>query len=307
MKIKTMLITDLIAQIADRLMPELSEEAVRKKYAWWLLEKLTGKSHTDLLLQRTLTLNNEQHAQLEQWIGALVKEHKPLGYILDEMPFGNLMLRMRTPVLIARMETEDWVLQFIDKLKKAGLQRFTLLDMCAGSGCIALLIAATFPQATVYAVDICPDALALMHENKARLKLTNVHIIASDLFDEVSHELQFDLIVTNPPYITETEYATLDASVKDWEHKHALVAADEGLALIKKIIAQAPTYLRHHDTVKSAQIPQLSIEIGYQQGLAVERCMIDAGFVNVRIEKDSAHKNRVVTGSLADVAITKGP
>lgn len=301
-----MQITELITHISDRLTPELSEEAVRKQYAWWLVEKLTGKSHTELVLQRVIILNAEQYAQLEQWIGAIVKEHKPLGYILDEVPFGNLMLRMRPPVLIARMETEEWVLQFIDKLKKAGLQRFTLLDMCTGSGCIALLIAATFPQATVYAVDICPDALALIQENKTHLKLSNVHIIASDLFDEIPEDVQFDLMVSNPPYITEAEYAALDASVKDWEHKHALVATDEGLAVIKKIIAQAPQHLRYNEIVQRAGIPQLSIEIGYQQGLAVERCMIEAGFVNVRIEKDSAHKNRIVTGSLTDVAITKG-
>lgn len=302
-----MQITELIAQIADRLTPELSESTVRTQYGWWLLEKLTAKTHTELLLQRTLILSHEQQAQLEQWIGAIVKEHKPLGYVLGEVPFGNLMLRMRAPVLIARMETEEWVLQFIDKLKKAGLQRFTLLDMCAGSGCIALLIAATFADATVYAVDMCPDALALIQENKTHLKLENLHIIASDLFNAIPAGIQFDLIVSNPPYISEAEYATLDASVKDWEHKHALVAADEGLALIKKIVTQASNHLRYNDIVKRAQLPQLSIEIGYQQGLAVERCMIDAGFANVRIEKDSAHKNRVVTGSLADVAITKGP
>jgi release factor glutamine methyltransferase len=301
-----MQIPELIAQIADRLIPELHEEAVRIQYAWWLLEALTGRTQTDLMVQRTIILNAEQHIQLEQWIGAIVKEHKPLAYILGQVPFGNLIIRVRPPVLIPRMETEEWVLHLIERIQGAGLKQFSVLDMCAGSGCIALLLAATFPDATVYAVDICPDALALMQENKARLKLENLHIIASDLFKNIPDKLQFDLIVSNPPYISEAEYATLDPAVTAWEHKHALVADEQGMALINDIITQAPAHLRYNERIRHAQIPQLSLEIGYQQGPQAEGCMRTAGFANVHIEKDSAHKDRVVSGSVADVAIARG-
>ena len=296
-----MLYRELIAMIADRLQPELKAYEMAVQYAWWLLEKVTMTSRLQLVAQREITLTEQQHAHLEQLIQAIVVEHKPLGYILQEVPFGDLMISVRPPVLIPRMETEEWVVDLIQHIKKAGITDFKLLDLCSGSGCIALLFASEFKQATIYAVDLYPDALALMRENKERLGLQNMHIVQSDLFASLPNQ-RFDIIVSNPPYITHAEYADLDTSVTAWEDKNALVADDEGLAIIASLVQNAPNYLQHNPCIKDAKIPQLAIEIGYAQGQAVRNCMERAGFVHVAVQQDSAGKDRVVVGSLPDVA-----
>ena len=290
-----------IHQLEDKLKKELARELVRNQYAWWLLEKVTRKTKAELLLLDDLPLTSQQQAQLDQWLKEIIEQHKPIAYIMGTVPFGPLSIIVKPPVLIPRPETEEWVLNVIDQIKKSKAQNLTILDLCAGSGCIALLFAHMLPDATIYATDICNDALALTEQNKKALGLENVTCIQSDLFNKVP-DIPFDLIVCNPPYITQQEYQQLAPSVADWEHKHALYADDEGLAVIKQIIDQAPQFIKPNKLLQDHDIKQLYIEIGWQQGQSVKKLMQKKGYTAITIEKDSADKDRVVSGRIIDVA-----
>lgn len=294
---------DSIKMIQARLLPALDDEVLAQQYAGWLLEKVTGKTKVDLLLQNE-ELTEAMQAKLESWLDDIVYHHKPIAYILQEVPFGDLSITVRPPVLIPRSETEDWVLQLIAKVKVSGAQHLRILDMCTGSGCIALAFAHAFPDAQIYAADISPFALMLVEENKTKLGLTNVTCVESDLFAHVPTDLKFDLIVTNPPYITDKEFVRLDLSVKNWEDSRALLAEDNGLALITKIIDQTPCYVRPNAVLYEHGVPQLTVEIGWQQGPVVQELMHKAGYSHVMVMQDIAHKDRTVSGSVDHVAVT---
>ncbi len=224
--------------------------------------------------------------------------HKPLQYILGTIPFLSSMIMVRPPTLIPRPETEALTHFIINQLKKLNKPDLTLLDMCTGSGCIALSLGQAFPEATIYAVDISPQALELTKENLQHNSIPNVITLQSDLFSDLFKELPdllFDCIISNPPYVTQQEWHTLDPSVKDWEDHKALVAEDQGLALIKRIISEAQQRLKKRSL--STNVPQLLLEIGETQGPAVAELMEKAGF-KAQIHKDDAGKDRFVTGVL---------
>ncbi len=290
-----MKITDLSKSIAQQLQ-SIHDAQLAQQYAWWLLEKLTQKSKTDLIAQQKIELSAEQERELQHWLDQMIKEHKPIAYILGDVPFGDLMIKVAPPVLIPRPETEEWVINLIDGIKKSGAQNLHILDMCTGSGCIALLLAHELPNAHIYAVDIADEAIALAQKNKKLLNIANVTIVQSDLFAQLPQNITFDLIVTNPPYITDEEFEQLDQSVKEWEDKGALHADDQGLALIKKIIKKASQYLCTNELLKKHNIKQLYIEIGWQQSAAVEKLMEKSEYNAIITLKDTAQKDRVVAG-----------
>ncbi len=176
--------------------------------------------------------------------------------------------------------------------------------MATGSGCIGLALAYHLPQAQVIATDKADTALALAHKNSTHNNIHNIRFIQSDLFNNLPTTPSFDLIVTNPPYIAESERTTMDDAVLNWEDHSALFAPDNGLSLIKKIIIDAPAHIAHNEEIKNKNIPQLIIEIGYQQGLAVQQLMIDAGYNAVSVYKDIEKKDRVVVGRTDYVANT---
>ena len=143
-----------------------------------------------------------------------------------------------------------------------------ILDLCTGSGCIALALADALPKAKVYGTDIAEHALALAKENARHNHITNVEFLYSDCFDSIPKEFKFDLIVGNPPYIDQKEWPTLDKSVTQWEDKQALIAPDHGLAIIKRIIDAAPSYIKPNELMKKNAIPQLILEMDSNQGKA---------------------------------------
>ena len=120
----------------------------------------------------------------------------------------------------------------------------------------------------------------------------------SDLFAQIPNTLEFDLIVANPPYIADAEWHTLDASVRDWEDKQALIAPHTGLAIIEAIIAQAHGWLRTPSPLDEHGVPRLIIEIGATQASKTEQLMQHAaGFAKTAVWRDSDGKERVIMGS----------
>ncbi len=130
-------------------------------------------------------------------------------------------------------------------------------------------------------------------------QIPNVQFIHSDLYGSLDHyKHSFDLIVSNPPYINEEEWKTLDVQVRQWEDKHALVAAHHGFALYERILAQAQGYLKTNSMLKNNNIPQLVLEIGYEQGTQITCLLEKFGFTNITVHKDLEHKDRWVSASL---------
>lgn len=222
-------------------------------------------------------------------------------------PFAGLDIIARQPILIPRPETEEWICNLIDQMHEFKSEPLWILDLCTGTGCIALALADAFPKAKVYATDINDAALELAHENARHNQISNVTFLRSDLFNDIPSAFKFDIIVSNPPYIDERSWSTLEQSVRDWEDKNALIAADHGLSLIKKIIDRAPAYIKPNDKLKNARIPQVSMEIDSNQGHAVSTYMKEHAYNQIEILKDLEGKDRIATGRVDYVAITSHP
>jgi len=291
-----------INYISKQLFSTYKDNNLCENYAWFLLEKIYNKTKTELIIAKTLELTPQQNKQLTEWIDDLTIKKMPIQYLLGSVPFNNLDILVESPVLIPRPETEEWCINLITQLKKLKNQKLHILDLATGSGCIALAFAYHFPQLHVIATDISPQALQLAQKNSLHSNIKNITFIQSDLFNKIPLSQSFDMIVSNPPYIAQSERKDLDESVTKWEDEHALFAADNGLAIIKKIIDHAPLYLKNNEEMKHLDIPQLVIEIGYQQGNLVKNYMINAGYNDVYIYKDLEKKDRVAVGRIDNVA-----
>jgi release factor glutamine methyltransferase len=188
-------------------------------------------------LDRPLT-----EAQLEI-LRELVKRRaarEPLQYIIGSVEFGGLNLAVDSRALIPRPETEE-LLEWITTQKSIPK---SILDLGTGSGALALTLARAYPEAKVCAVDASPQALELACENAARNALQNrVSFLEGNWWDPLPLDASFDLIVSNPPYLTEDELATAAAEVANHEPRQALVAGSDGLDDLRILLARAADFL----------------------------------------------------------------
>jgi release factor glutamine methyltransferase len=286
----------VLYEIALLLEPMYESSQHAHLVAWWLLEGVTKKNRTQLILQTSLLLTDEQLKKLQSWIHAHTVEQYPLQYLLGAVDFGPLEILVAAPTLIPRPETEEWCFNLIKSLSPLAHAPLRILDMCTGSGCIALWLAQALPHSTIYGVDISDAALTLAEKNATHNKISNVRFFKSNLFEVLNHEVPFDLIVSNPPYINPNVWHELSPMVSRWEDRGALVAANQGLEIIQSLVRTAPRFLTTQSPLTILGIPRLMIEIGYDQGPAVQELFIDAGFGTVRVLTDSAERDRVVLG-----------
>ncbi len=226
---------------------------------WWLLEHITKKSQAKLLLHGQLS--TLEITKLEQAIYQLNLQHKPLSYILGFVPFLDLNIQVEPPILIPRVETEEWIAKIIQNFAPYKNQIKNICDVGTGSGCIALTIAKHFPNAHVTAIDINSQALKLAQKNAAFNNIRNVSFVQSDLFDQLPKNTKFDLIVSNPPYIDLQCLPSMAKQVTAWEDHQALFAQNCGLEITTKIIRNSAMFLQ-----KNSNFPaQLIIEIDHNQ------------------------------------------
>ena len=249
----------LIKKIEHQLEPCYADQILRHQSAWWMLEEITQKTKSELLAHDSVTLDDAQKEKLDDWIQQQVEKKIPLQYLIGWVPFGDLHIFVEPPVLIPRPETEEWTLRIADTLRKLKNKKINILDLCTGTGCIGLALAHALPQAQVVTTDLSPYALALAKKNAAHNNIKNITFIESDMFESIPTHNQFDLIVSNPPYISPKEYDQLDESVRAWEDPQALRAQDEGFALIRIIVEQSPAYLKENKELAQHGINQLFI------------------------------------------------
>jgi release factor glutamine methyltransferase len=223
--------------------------------------------------------------------GALARRgaREPLQYILGHQAFRHLTLAVGPGVLVPRPETEEVAGAALEAL--AGLMPdpaapATALDLGTGSGCIALALAAERPGTGVVAVDVSAAALAVARSNARSLGLeARVRFLEGDLYGALAGTERFDLIVSNPPYLTPAEWAAAAPEVRDHEPREALVGGVDGLAVQRRILAGAAQRLAPGGCVV--------LEIGAGQGAAVPALAREAGFT-AEVRRDLAGRDRIV-------------
>lgn len=244
-----------------------------------LIAHVLGLSRTQLYLQFERPLTD---VELEA-IRPLVRRRagrEPLQYIMGEVEFFGLRLRVDGRALVPRPETEE----LADFLSRHGTPR-RILDLGTGTGALALALAATFPEAEVTAVDRSGEALELARENAAANALTRVRFVASDWFSAISVEREpFELIVANPPYLTEEEWETAQPEVREFEPKQALVAAREGRSDLERILVESPAHLSAGGWV--------ALETGIAQHDRLQEVAKAAGFRATESRRDLSGRAR---------------
>lgn len=250
----------LLIELAKKLLPAAQTLSQARAEAWHLLEKVTGLSRATLLTSTT-PLTPDQEALLADLIDDRVKNHKPLAYILGTIPFVNLTLLTRPPILIPRPETEEMVTWIIKKFAAHANEPLIVFDLCTGSGCIALALAAAFPRWHITGIDINPAAIDLAEDNKKLTGLHNVAFKKGSIFAPAAWATQCDLIVSNPPYVSTASTHLVGRDVLAWEDPQALFAKNEGWAFYEEIIRIGKHILAPQNTSH----PTLIFEFGVDQ------------------------------------------
>ena len=254
----------------------------------------SARLNAELLIGRALELKRMQlylqferpltEAELEK-IRPLVKRRgnrEPLQYILGETEFAGLKLRVDRRALIPRPETEYLVELLAGKLTAPPS---AILDLGTGTGALALALATKHPEAQVTAVDKSSDALALATENAAALNLASrVRFVLSDWFSKLATDERFDLIVANPPYLTETEVKEAAPEVREHEPHAALVAAEEGRADLEHILRHGRAFLNAGGL--------LACETGIAQHARLAEAARECGYARTESLRDLAGRDR---------------
>ncbi len=250
--------------------------------AWLLLEHCFGLNRSRYFLNR----NKEQDLDEEQ-VGrfrelTLQREKRvPLQHLLGTQEFMGLPFLVDHNVLIPRSDTETLVEEVLKDCKEE--TELKLLDVCTGSGCIAISLGCLGAFSQVDASDFSENALKVAKKN-AEMNHAKVRFILSDLFCKISE--QYDVIVSNPPYIADEVIEGLEPEVRDYEPRIALSGGEDGLSFYRRFAAEAGSYLKPGG--------KLYLEIGYDQAQEVTALLQEQGFSKIRIIKDLAGNNRVV-------------
>ena len=246
-------------------------------------------SRNTLKYSMSREIKEEDKNKIREMLMLRAKNRKPLQYILGEWEFYGLPFKVRENVLIPRPDTEILVEQCIQLMRE--IEEPNILDIGSGSGAISIAIANELKSSSVTGVDINEDAIRLANENKVLNKVENVNFMKSDLFEKLDEDFKYDLIVSNPPYITKDEYETLMPEVKNFEPKNALTDLGDGLYFYREISKKAEAYLK--DT------GYLAFEIGYKQAKDVSKILEDNNFAVLSIVKDYGGNDRVVLAKKA--------
>lgn len=248
--------------------------------AQMILTKLIGKSKEWCMIHFEETISEEDCKTFQVIIEKRAKG-EPLQYLLGEAYFMGLSFFVNEDVLIPRADTEILVENVMTRVETN--KKVRLLDMCTGSGCIAVSLKKYLKNAEVFAVDISQNALETAKRN-AMENQVEVEFILSDCFANVP-KIKFDGIVSNPPYLTESEMGVLQKEVT-YEPVLALAGGEDGLNFYRKIALKAKEYLIENG--------MLAFEIGYQQAEDVSAILKECDYQEIEVLKDYSGNQRVV-------------
>ena len=272
--------------------------------AWYLLQSCLSEEPFSYTRSRFFLEQMEQAAPetITSYMEKVSKreEHIPLEYILGYTEFMGLTFLVREGVLIPRQDTECLVELAVEDIRnrktqnrcesnntadQKNEQKVKVLDLCTGSGCIGISVAKLCPDTEVTLADISEGALSVAKKNAQNLD-AGVTLIKGNLFENI--EGRFDYILSNPPYIPSEVIEGLMPEVKEHEPRLALDGEADGLSFYREIINEAPDYLNPDG--------RIYFEIGVEQGEDLTHLMNERGFSEVKVHKDLAGLDRIVTG-----------
>lgn len=273
----------LVKDIVDQGILMLEESCVTDAVtdSWLLAEYVFGITRAGFYINPMATVNKEQADKYLELVKKRVNRI-PLQHITGVQEFMGFNFKVNGDVLIPRQDTELLVenaVEYINSLNR----KVRVLDMCTGSGCIAISVDKLCPKAEVIAVDISNEALEVAKENNKNNN-SDVEFVQSNLFDNV--EGKFDVILSNPPYIKTAEVETLMQEVKEHEPRIALDGDDDGLKFYRLISEVSNNYLNDDGLIM--------FEIGYDQGETVPDILSKDGFKCIKVYKDLSGNDRVV-------------
>jgi release factor glutamine methyltransferase len=277
---------DRMAELAARLAAAGVENA--RSEVWLLLAGVTGAERAALLAGADPTLSIAQEGALET-MARRREKREPLAYILGAKEFWSLPLEVDPAILIPRPESETVVEAALDQIgdRTAALR---ILDLGTGSGCLLLALLSELPSATGLGVDDSPAALAVAKRNVERLGLAARAELRQGRWGEGLRE-RFDLIVSNPPYVTQAEWDRLQPEIRCFEPKRALVAGADGLAAYRELAPDCERLLAANGA--------LVLEIGFGQADAVSAILAAHGLEVIERRRDLAGIGRCVVASRA--------
>lgn len=242
---------------------------------------------TSLLLRGDEVLDDEVVLEFKSFVSRRL-QHEPTAYILGHKNFMGYEMVVSPSVLIPRPETELLVEDILMEVRDSGSESKLILDMCTGSGCIAVSLALLLPEARLTACDISPEALEVAHKNAEKWGV-QIEFIQSDLFAQIAPGKGdgFDMILANPPYIASPDFLSVQPELS-FEPQLALSGGFDGLNTIRPLIQQSLGYLKPGGL--------LEMEIGHNQGNLVRDLLGAAGFRDISILKDYSGHDRIAKG-----------
>lgn len=253
-----------------------------KSFTKIILDEIFQMNLIDIYLGKDIKLSEKQMQELESILYRLQK-YEPIQYIKGTTDFYGLTFKVNEKVLIPRPETEELVGLVLSENKDRQLK---ILDIGTGSGCIAISISKNLPDAEVVAWDISPEALCIAKENNDN-QGTHVRFERTDVLDFSPEEPLFDVIVSNPPYVAESEKKEMERNVLDWEPALALFVTNEDPLLFYRKIAEIGLTLL---------LPggKLYFEINQSFGAETGALLADLGYYEIQILKDLSGRDRIV-------------
>jgi release factor glutamine methyltransferase len=257
-----------------------------RRSAEWLLSSATGLSRVELYAYYDRPLSPEERARYRALV-ARRAEGMPLQYATGEMPFRHLVVRVEPGVFIPRPETEVLVDVALEHL--SALDEPLVVDLCTGSGCVAVSIASEHSGSRVWAVELGEVAFRTSCRNTLHAGVEDrVQVVHGDLFDPLPAELlgNVDFIVSNPPYIPSSDLPDLPSEVLGFEPREALDGGPDGLDVFRRIADQAGRWLREDGGIA------VELDSGRVADAAV--LLEDQGYVGVTVRKDLTGRDRIV-------------
>ena len=252
--------------------------------ARYILEYITGLNNAQYFIHSEDIIEKNK---AEEFFRLIERRSKriPLSYVIGTRDFFGLTFKVDENVLIPEQETELLVEEVIKHS-----ERKSVLDMCTGSGCIAISIALFGKPSKVAASDISEKALEVARENAKSLKAGEISFIQGDMFENVTEK--FDIIVSNPPYIETGEIDELMPEVRDYLPRLALDGDEDGLKFYRIISKEAVKKLNKNG--------RIFYEIGYNQSRAVASILLENGFTDIKVIKDYSGLDRIVMAKLSE-------
>ena len=284
----------IISQISLQLQTAYPEDEARS-LAWWIMEELTGKSRTELQFGCKDTAFSSIMQEKSQEIISRLLHFEPIQYIFGHTLWCGLDLLVTPATLIPRPETAE----LVERINKPTQtlpegKALKVLDVGTGSGCIAIALKKAHPSWSVTGIDISPEAIAIAREN-ARRNNVEVNFQVVDIFDFNEKNPKYDIVVSNPPYICESEKTSMRPNVLNFEPSTALFVPDSDPLLFYRRIAE----LFSLPLEGKGRERGLFFEINEAFGEELMQLLDSLGYTDIQIHKDIYGKDRIIEARMA--------